>query len=152
MFQYSAALQTTPEKALDRAGVIFAIAGFDVASAGRDELNLKGPGMWHSHQTLLRITTRGSINIGDGRLEFKAELGGLRGFRIAACVFWFIFLILTMTLVYSIDPDTRGDIILWIGMPIAALLNCLFSLGWIYKFGERAKERIRRALLASVAE
>ncbi len=75
MFEFSTDLKTAPDKALDRARAIFTYGGLEVASGGRGELALKGPGMNAKQKNMLGAITTGTLTVAGGRVQISAEFG-----------------------------------------------------------------------------
>lgn len=107
MFDFSTELKTSPEKALDRARVIFTYGGVEVSGAGHNELALKGPGMNAKQKNILSSITTGRLTIGGGRVQISAEFGMRFLITILLIVAWLPLLILAgeyFTGQYQEDP------------------------------------------------
>lgn len=145
-------LEVDSVKALERARAVMITAGLSVTSSGHGELDLKGPGMSSSHETGLLAITEGRLSVGGGRVELKAELGGLKRlqrfvviFPAALCLG--LFVIFYLAGLYARNPwavagTTLGNAALWL------------ILGpWMAgRFRRKVESDIHRALTGIAAE
>lgn len=153
MFQYSAALQTTPEKALDRARAVLRYAGLKVTQTGRDEISFIGPGRKdkRSFGSPLAVMTAGHFTVSAGRIEIEADLGMLRRHQIIGNLMM-IVLIVVISVVLVItgeikrQPDQAWGIVAMAGCWLFGVLPITMWTGYAFK------SDIRRAMETIAAE
>ncbi|MCE5228906.1 hypothetical protein LLG95_04840 [bacterium] len=148
MFEFSTYLLTTPEKALDRARVLFAFGRVEVTGAGHNELSLTGPRPTYQETNTLMLIKTGHLTIGGGRVAIKAELRT----PFPKLLFFMgpiIMAIAPIVFLTGITQDFARDLLppLIIGLLFTVAMP--FAASWIKK---KLEAEIRRAITSIAME